>query len=147
MKLGMMLLFSLSMALCYYTLIMSAIGLAAAGKVFWWANGQQDPLFYHIAQNMVGIGTAALVPAVLIHYYQSQQKWLSALLMLLGAMLYLGNINAVLFDPMGLVRFVEQTWRGGDIGAIAIFFDVALWPLLWLLVLQRFSSKTQPSWR
>ncbi|MCQ8877084.1 hypothetical protein NQT69_03400 [Pseudoalteromonas shioyasakiensis] len=130
----------MSIAICYYSLTISAIGIAAAGKIFWWFQWQEDFSFYHIAQNFIGIGFAALIPAFLIHSYEPNKKWLSISIVILASILYQGNINYIPLDPNRFVRFFKSTFVYGDIGSIGVFVEIVLWPIFWLLAFKRIAS-------
>ncbi|MFV7771053.1 hypothetical protein [Shewanella marisflavi] len=143
-----LLLLSACIATCYYALTIAAIGIAAARKVFWWLEWNNNFDFYHIAQNFIGIGLAALIPAYLISTYEPARKWLAIGLVIVLSMMLHGNINAAPWDPMGFVRFIEQTLFFGDIGSIGIFTEILLLPILWLIIFEHFSSSvTAPSTR
>jgi uncharacterized membrane protein len=134
-------LLSLCIATCYYALTISAIGIAAAGKVFWWFEWKDNFHFYHIAQNFIGIGLAALIPAFLVHSYEPSKKWLSISLVILASMLFQGNINYMPLDPNGFVRFFKSALIYGDIGSIGVFLEIALLPIFWILVFKRITSQ------
>jgi hypothetical protein len=57
--------------------------------------------------------------------------------MIVATMFLHGNSHYMPWDPMGIVRFVNNTLFYGDIGAKALFFDILLLPILWLLLLKR----------
>jgi len=48
-----------------------------------------------------------------------------------------GNMHYMPWDPMGIVRFVNNTLFYGDIGAKVLFFYILLLPILWLMLLKR----------
>ncbi|MDC2888969.1 hypothetical protein [Psychrosphaera algicola] len=62
-------LLSLCLAICYYALAISTIGIAT-GNQAWWQQWQDDGAFYHIAQNVIGVAVAAFVPAFLVNSYE-----------------------------------------------------------------------------
>ena len=134
-------LLSLCIATCYYILTIAAAGIAAAGKVFWWFEWKDNFHFYHIAQNFVGIGLAAFIPAFLVHSYEPTKKWLSISLVILASMLFQGNIQHMPLDPNGFVRFFKNTFIHGDIGSISVFLEIALLPIFWLMLFKRITSK------
>jgi hypothetical protein len=127
-------------AICYYVLTISAIGIAAAGKVFWWFQWKDNFDFYHIAQNFIGIGFAALIPAFLVHNYEPNKKWLSISIVILASILYQGNINYMPLDPNGFVRFFKSTIIYGDLGSIGVLLEIVFLPVIWLLVFKRITS-------
>ena len=130
-------LLSMCLATCYYALTISAIGIAAAGKIFWWFQWKDNFHFYHIAQNFIGIGLAALIPAYLVHSYESDKSWVSIGIVIFLSMLLHGNINYAPWDPVGIVRFFKDTLYYGDIGSIGVFLEILLMPILWLLAFKR----------
>jgi hypothetical protein len=129
--------FSLCISIGYYGLTLVAIGQSAAGNLFWWFNGSEYPQLMHLAQNVVGIALAALIPAFIVRSYEPARQWIAIIIVILGAMLLLGNIHYMPWDPMGIVRFVNSTLLYGDIGEKVLFFDILLLPILWLLLLKR----------
>lgn len=133
-------LLSMCISFLYYALTISAIGIAAAGKVFWWFQWEENLLFYHIAQNFIGIGLAALIPAFLIHSYEPNKKWLSLSIVIFASILYQGNINYMPLDPNGFIRFFKSTLVYGDIGSIGVFFAIVFMPVFWLLAFKRIPS-------
>lgn len=135
-------LLSMCIAICYYALTISAIGIAAAGKVFWWFQWKENYHFYHIAQNFIGIGLAALIPAFLVHSYEPNKKWLSISIVILTSILYQGNINYMPLDPNGFVRFFKATLVYGDIGSIGVFLEMVFLPVFWLLAFKRITSNS-----
>ncbi|WP_189403609.1 hypothetical protein [Alteromonas halophila] len=134
-----LLLLSMCISLSYYALTVTAIGIAAAGNIFWWYQPTEHFHFYHVAQNFVGIGIAALIPAYLVHCYEFQKRWISISVVILGSMLIQGNINYMPLDPAGLLRFFKQTLVYGDLGSVGIFLEIVVLPLLWLLGKMRIS--------
>ncbi|ESE40185.1 hypothetical protein [Shewanella decolorationis] len=128
-------LFSLCIAASYYALTISAIGIAAAGKIFWWFYPSENFHLYHISQNFVGIGIAALIPAYVVFCYEPRRLWTSVTIVILSSILFQGNINYMPFDPMGLVRFFTTTFIYGDIGSVGVALEIVLMPILWLLTL------------
>lgn len=134
-------LLSLCIATCYYALTISAIGIAAVGKVFWWFEWKDHFHFYHIAQNFIGIGLAALIPAFLVHSYEPSKKWLSISLVILASMLFQGNINYMPLEPNGFVSFFKSALIYGDIGSIGVFLEIVFLPFFWLLVFKRITSQ------
>ncbi|MEW6997442.1 hypothetical protein AADZ86_07045 [Colwelliaceae bacterium BS250] len=133
-------LLSICIATFYYALTISAIGIAAAGKVFWWLQWKDNFHFYHIAQNFIGIGLAALIPAFLVHSYEPNKKWLSISIVILASILYHGNINYMPLDPNGLVRFFKTMLIYGDIGSIGVFLEIVFLPVFWLFAFKRITS-------
>lgn len=133
-------LLSMCISFLYYALTISAIGIAAAGKVFWWFQWEENLLFYHITQNFIGIGLAALIPAFLIHSYEPNKKWLSLSIVIFASILYQGNINYMPLDPNGFIRFFKSTLVYGDIGSIGVFFAIVFMPVFWLLAFKRIPS-------
>ena len=127
-------LLSMCIATCYYMLTIAAIGIAAAGKIFWWLEWKDNFHFYHIAQNFIGIGLAALIPAFLVHSYEPNKKWLTICVVILASILYHGNINYMPLDPNGFIRFFDSTIVYGDIGSYGVALEIVLLPMLWLLV-------------
>jgi hypothetical protein len=127
-------------AICYCALTISAIGVAAADKVFWWFQWKEYFLFYHIAQNFIGIGLAALIPAFLVHSYEPNKKWLSLSIVIFASILYQGNINYMPLDPNGFIRFFKSTLVYGDIGSIGVLLEIVFLPVFWLLAFKRISS-------
>jgi hypothetical protein len=132
-----LILLSMCIATCYYALTISAIGIAASGKIFWWFQWKDNFDFYHIAQIFFGIGLAALIPAFLVYSYEPSKKWLSISIVILASMLFHGNINYIPLGPDGFVRFFKTTLVYGDIGSIGVFLEIVLWPVFWLLVFKR----------
>ncbi|MBB1427419.1 hypothetical protein H5181_13200 [Shewanella sp. SG44-2] len=128
---------SLCISIGYYALSIVAIGQSAAGNLFWRLNSSEYPLLAHLAQNFIGIGLAALIPAFLVKSYEAARQWIAITIVILGAMLLHGNIHYMPWDPMGIVRFVNNTLFYGDIGAKVLFFYILLLPVLWLLLLKR----------
>ncbi|MGI1999154.1 hypothetical protein [Shewanella frigidimarina] len=129
----------LSLCICigYYALSIVAIGQSAAGNLLWRLNSSEFPLLSHLAQNFIGIGLASLIPAFLVKSYEVARQWIAITIVILGAMLLHGNIHYMPWDPMGIVRFVNNTLFYGDIGAKVLFFYILLLPVLWLLLLKR----------
>jgi hypothetical protein len=132
-----LILFGLCISIGYYTLTILAIGQSAAGNLFWWFNSSQYPTAMHLAQNVVGVGLAALIPAFIVRSYEPARQWVAITIVILVAMLLHGNIHYMPWDPMGIVRFVNNTLFYGDIGAKALFLYILLLPILWLLLLKR----------
>lgn len=130
-------LLSLCLAICYYAMAISTIGIAA-GDQFWWQQWQNDNTFYHIAQNVIGIGVAAFVPAFLVNSYEKSKKWLSITIIIAFSMVLHGNANYPPWDLQGLVRFFNETVLNGDMGSRGIFAAIIIMPVVWLTVLQRF---------
>ncbi|ABI71471.1 hypothetical protein [Shewanella frigidimarina] len=128
---------SLCISIGYYALSIVAIGQSAAGNLLWRLNSSEFPLLSHLAQNFIGIGLAALIPAFLVKSYEAARQWIAITIVILGAMLLHGNIHYMPWDPMGIVRFVNNTLFYGDIGAKVLFFYILLLPVLWLLLLKR----------
>lgn len=139
-----LLLLSICLAICYYALSIAAIGAAAAGKIFWWFQWQDNLHFYHIAQNFIGIGLAALLPAYLVHSYESDNKWLCIGLVIVLSMSLHGNIHYVPWDPVGIVRFFNDTLLRGDAGSVGIFLEILFMPILWLLAFERMPNRVMP---
>ena len=134
-------LLSMCIAICYYALTISALGIAAAGKVFWWFTWDTHFHYYFIAQNFIGIGLAALIPAYLVHSYEPNKKWLSIAIVILASILYHGNINYMPLDLNGFVRFFKATFVYGDIGSIGVFLEIVLLPMFWLLFFTRITKR------
>ncbi|WP_137221121.1 hypothetical protein [Shewanella sp. MEBiC00475] len=130
-------LLSLCISIGYYALSIMAIGQSAAGNLLWRLNSSEYPLLAHLAQNFIGIGLAAFIPAFLVKSYEPARQWIAITIVILGAMLLHGNIHYMPWDPMGIVRFVNNTLFYGDIGAKVLFFYILLLPILWLLLLKR----------
>lgn len=135
-------LISMCIGTCYYALTISAIGIAAAGNIFWWFQWKDNFHFYHIAQNFIGIGLAALIPAFLVYSYEPNKKWLSISIVILASILYQGNINHMPLDPNGFLRFIKDTLVYGDIGSIGVFLEIILFPALWLLAFKRITRRS-----
>jgi len=133
-------LFSAVIGYVYFLLTIAVIGIAAAGKIFWWFEWQGNFHFYHIAQNFIGIGLAALIPTYMVYSYEQVKKWIVISAVILFSMIFHGNINYIFIDPLGLVRFVQQTLINGDIGSVGVFLEITLMPVLWLLVFKRITS-------
>ena len=134
-------LFSAVIGYVYFLLTIAMIGIAAAGKIFWWFEWQDNFHFYHIAQNFIGIGLAALIPTYIVHSYEQARKWIVISAVILFSMIFHGNINYIFIDPLGLVRFAQQTLVNGDIGSLGVFLEITLMPVLWLLVFKRITSR------
>jgi hypothetical protein len=134
-------LFSAAIGYVYFLLTIAMIGFAAAGKIFWWFEWQDNFHFYHITQNFIGIGLAALIPTYIVHSYEQARKWIVISAVILFSMVFHGNINHIFIDPLGLMRFVQQTLINGDIGSVGIFLEIMLIPILWLLVFKRITSR------
>jgi hypothetical protein len=134
-------LFSVVIGYIYYLLAIAMIGAAAAGKIFWWFEWQDNFHFYHIAQNLIGIGLASLIPAYLVHSYEYSNKWLVILAVILCSMIFHGNVNYIFIDPTGLIRFVNNTLVYGDLGSIGIFVLVILMPIVCLFVFKLITIK------
>ncbi len=115
----------------------SALGIAAAGKIFWWFQWSENFHVYHVAQNFIGIGLAALIPAFLVHNYEPSKKWLSISIVILASLLYHGNVNYFPVDPYGLVRILKNMLVYGDFGSIGVFLEIVLLPFFWLLLFNR----------
>ncbi|MGX9460941.1 hypothetical protein ACWXWU_06795 [Shewanella sp. A14] len=128
---------SLCISIGYYALSIVAIGQSAAGNLLWRLNSSEYPLLADFAQNFIGIGLAAFIPAFLVKSYEPARQWIAITIVILGAMLLHGNIHYMPWDPMGIVRFVNNTLFYGDIGAKVLFFYILLLPILWLLLLKR----------
>lgn len=128
---------SLCISIGYYALTIVAIGQSTAGNLLWWFNSSEYPMLAHLAQNFVGIGIAALIPAFIIRSYEPARQWIAITIMILAAMLLHGNMHYMPWDPMGIVRFVNNTLFYGDIGAKVLFFYILLLPILWLMLLKR----------
>jgi hypothetical protein len=132
-----LILFSLCISIGYYALTILAIGQSAAGNLLWWLNSSQYPTAMHLAQNFVGIGLAALIPTFVVRSYEPARQWIAITIMIVATMFLHGNSHYMPWDPMGIVRFVNNTLFYGDIGAKALFFYILLLPILWLLLLKR----------
>ncbi|MBY6187140.1 hypothetical protein KUV89_10980 [Marinobacter hydrocarbonoclasticus] len=140
------LLLGLCLGVCYFVLNLQAIGIAAAGMVFWWFEPEAYSHLYHIGQNLVGIGLASLLPAYLVHSYEPQKKWLCIGVVIAISMLLHGNLNFAPWDPAGIVRFFQNMWWFGGAESIGVFFEMLLLPLFWLWFLNRASGKVdQPA--
>jgi hypothetical protein len=124
-------------AIFYYVLTISAIGIAAANGIFWWSEWPYNPHLVHIGQNFIGIGLASLIPAYLVHSYEPDKKWLSISIVILASILYQGNINYMPLDPNGFVRFFESTIIYGDWGSIGVLLEIVFLPVIWLLAFKR----------
>ena len=142
MFLARFVLLSVCMAIIYYDMTIAAIGIAAAGKIFWWFEWRDNFHFYHIAQNFIGIGLAALCPTYLLYSYEKKWKWLGIGVVIVLSMMLQGNINHAPWDLAGLVRFVKNTFFYGDAGSIGVFLEILLWPVLWLLIFSRATRQT-----
>jgi hypothetical protein len=130
-------LFSVVIGYIYFLLTIAMIGIAAANKIFWWFEWQDSFHFYHIAQNFIGIGLAALIPTYIVYSYGQPRKWIGISAVILSSMIFHGNISSIFIDPIGLIRFVQQTLINGDIGSIGVFLEITLIPILWLMVFKR----------
>ncbi|QUN06732.1 hypothetical protein KDN34_04590 [Shewanella yunxiaonensis] len=136
-----LILFSICIAASYYALTISAIGIAAAGKILWWFSPKEHFHLYHILQNFIGIGIAALIPAYLVYSYEPKRSWLSIAIVILGSILFHGNINYIPFDPNGFLRFFNSTIVYGDIGSYGVALAIVFLPILWLLVFKRITRQ------
>lgn len=129
--------FSLCVGIAYFALSIAAIGQSAAGNVFWWFNISGYPTITHLAQNFVGIGLVAFIPAFVIKSYEPGKQWLAMTVVVLATIFLHGNLQYMPWDPMGIVRFIFSTLLSGDIGATVMFFYITLLPVLWLWILKR----------
>ena len=134
-----LILLSLCVATCYYALSIWAIGIAAADKIFWWFQWTDNFHFYHIAENFIGIGIAALIPAYLVNSYEPDNKTLTISIVILATLLLHGNINYMPFDPNGFIRLFHSTVTNGDIGSIGVILEIVLLPWFWLLAFKYLS--------
>ena len=128
---------SLCLSIGYYALTIVAIGQSAAGNLLWRFNSSDYPMLAHLAQNFVGIGLAAFIPAFLVRSYEPARQWIAIIMVILAAMLLHGNTHYMPWDPMGIVRFVNNTLFYGNMSAKVVFFYILLLPILWLLLLKR----------
>lgn len=94
----------------------------------------------HISQNFIGIGIAAVIPAYLVYSYEAQRLWTSISIVILGSVLFQGNINYMPFDPMGLIRFFKSTFVYSNIGSVGVALAIVLMPILWLLAFKRITK-------
>ena len=134
-------LFSVVIGYVYFLLAIAMIGIAAAGKIFWWFEWQENFYFYHIAQNFIGIGLAAFIPTYIVHSYEQPRKWFVISGVILSSIIFHGNMNYIFIDPLGLIRFVQQTLINGDIGSVGVFLEITIMPILWLLAFKRITSR------
>ncbi|MDO6719218.1 hypothetical protein Q4575_07405 [Psychrosphaera sp. 1_MG-2023] len=132
-------LLSLCLAICYYALAISTIGIAT-GNQAWWQQWQDDGAFYHIAQNVIGVAVAAFVPAFLVNSYEKSKKWLSISIIIAFSMVLHGNVNYPPWELEGLIRFFNESVLNGDAVSQGIFAAILLMPLVWLTILKRFEQ-------
>lgn len=129
----------------YFLITISMIGIASARKIFWWFDWQDNFHFYHIAQNFFGIGLAALLPAYLIFCYERTRMWMVSCCVILFSMLFQGNINAFIIDPIGIYRFLHVSLFYGDIGSIGVFLEILVLPFFWLWIFKCISKSQWPN--
>ncbi|MDN3652254.1 hypothetical protein QWY77_05710 [Thalassotalea ponticola] len=129
-----LILFSLCIGMCYYAFSITAIGITATVDATAWLKMGVNSHVIHIIKNFFALGIAALIPALLIYHYEVARKWLCLALTVMFSMMFHGNINAMPLSPYGLLRFIEQTLINGDVGAVGVFFEILILPIIWVAV-------------
>ncbi|NMP15170.1 hypothetical protein [Thalassotalea sp. Y01] len=140
MQIIQLILFSFCIAICYYAFSISAIGITAALDTRTLINMEVNSHLIHILKNFVAIGIAAMIPALLIYKYELGRKWICLSLMVIFSMMLHGNVNEMPLSPYGVVRFIEQTLINGDLGAVGVFLEILILPIIWIVVLNKITE-------